>query len=206
VNQGVQGATGGTIQVNPKGGKAAAGANVDSSISAAAEAAARSNQRGQANVRIPGTSVRIPDANVRAPGADVRLPGADVRLPGTDARIRTDLDGNVRIGDRTGVSGQAGLDAGARIAERRRDAVIRAQGGSGFDARWRTFSPQDVARIRTNLNTAIGANVGNNVAANLSMRDWIQNNPRRAAYWADWGNGVRGNFFVGPNPYIGGQP
>jgi hypothetical protein len=188
----VQGATGGTIQVAPKGGKAGVRANVDSSISAAAEAAARSNQRGRNTVRLPG--------------ADVRLPGADVHLPGTDARIRTDLDGNVRVGDRTGVSGQAGLDANARIADRRRDAVIRAQGDSGFDARWRAFSPQDVARIRTNLNTAIGANVGNNVAANLSMRDWIQNNPRRAAYWANWGNGVRGNYFVGPNPYFGGQP
>jgi len=38
------------------------------------------------------------------------------------------------------------------------------------------------------------------------MRDWIQNNPRRAAYWAGWGNGVRGNFYAGRNPYFGGRP
>jgi len=38
------------------------------------------------------------------------------------------------------------------------------------------------------------------------MNNWIQSNPQRAAVWGGWGNGVRGNFYVGRTPFFGGNP
>jgi hypothetical protein len=173
-------------------------------------------------VRVPGTGAKVrteadAKAGVKADtrrdtrtdtsgrvdvDADGRIDG---RRPGADADARgqakVDADGRIE-GRRLDADGRAraGVDADARIRDRDLNATVRGQGGGRFEANWRRFSPQELARIRTSLNAALGTNL-----TNREMRDWIQNNPRRAAYWAGWGNGVRGNFYTGRNPYFGGR-
>jgi len=61
---------------------------------------------------------------------------------------------------------------------------------------------QQAAGINANLRNAVAANL----AGNVGMNNWIQRNPQRAAVWGGWGNGVRGNFYVGRTPFFGGNP
>lgn len=182
-----------------------AGAAIGAGVPDAARAATRAGVAGQAGVDAnvgdaaragvnAGVSGRTGvDANVR----DAVRAGVDTGISG-----RTAVDAGVTDAARAAAGAATGADANARIPGARLDATVRGQGGARFSPNWMSFSPQERARIRANLNTALGANVD----GNISMRNWIQSNPQRAAVWAGWGNNVRGNFFVGPRAYFGGAP
>jgi hypothetical protein len=219
VNPSVSGSVNGRARVAPN---AAVRANANAPNTGVGANVGVPNTGVGANVNVPNTGV---GANINAPnaavGANVNAPntgvGANINTP--NANVGTNVNPSVsgaagatagtgNIGAAT--TGQAGANLGANVnaagAGAQAGAATTAQGTARTAPKWRTATPQQLAKVQTNLNSAIKSSATTNATATGGTSGSASVNPQRAAYMAGWANGVRSGYYYGGSPFFGGSP